>query len=308
MKPLDLDSLKENSVLLISAEIQIQNIISTYDIKFDNLLNIEFNIDDSFLNKLIEKINNQKIDLILYGHTHIYGKILPYLNNNIRISWIYSNTIADFSSQYNYLWFKSIFDYYNRGLLSNIIVKQKDLYKILKKENISVSLLDLKYNKSNTEISNFKNFNTIGIIAIDYEPYENIYNQLSAITLLDEKYNVKLYNPMIVTKKFCERFEIKYKSEESLDNVIENNYVNLYCKFTNINPYYFFKSMDMGIPCIMGNTDLLDDNKILKDLLVLKSDDDVNEIADKVKNIKNNYDLIFKEYKNIRKKVDYEKC
>ena len=89
---------------------------------------------------------------------------------------------------------------------------------------------------------------------------------------------------------------------DSLDNVIKDNYVNLYCKFTNIDPSYFFKSMDLGIPCIMGNTDILDNNKILKDLLVLKSDDDVNEIAEKINNIKENYELIFKKYHEFKNK------
>ena len=59
--------------------------------------------------------------------------------------------------------------------------------------------------------------------------------------------------------------------------------------------------MDRGIPCIVGNTDFFDKNEILKKYLVVTSDDDINEIRDKLLEVKKNKSLIMKEYKKFRK-------
>ena len=50
----------------------------------------------------------------------------------------------------------------------------------------------------------------------------------------------------------------------------------------------FLISMDAGIPCIIGNTHLLDNDEKLKKMLVLDSDDDVNEICEKIDNVLEN--------------------
>jgi len=300
----DLKNIKNQSTLLISADNNVQDVINNYNIKYDEIIDLEFDTSDEFLKELVENINNKELKIILYSNTHFFGKILPYLKSNVTVSWIYPNSIANFSSMYNYLWFKTIFDYYNRKILSKIIVIDEELFNILNKQSIPVELLKLNLKNGKTKKYKFSNSNTIGIISIDYDVYDNIYNQLSACTFLKNSI-VKLFNPMSVTKKFCERFNIKYEVYNTLDDVIKDNFVNLYCSFSNINPIYFINSMDIGIPCILGNTNLLNDNDILKDLLVLKSDDDINEITEKINNIKNNYNLIMKEYKKWRDK--YEK-
>ncbi|MBQ7141170.1 MAG: hypothetical protein IJO32_06690 [Bacilli bacterium] len=300
----DLKSIKNKSTLLISADNNVKNLVNNYKIKYDKLINLEFNTTDEYLNELVETINNKELKIILYSNTHFFGKILPYLKKNIVVSWIYSNSIANLASPYNYFWFKTIFDYYNRKIISKIIVLDEELFKILDKQSIPTDLLKLNIKSNKTKKSKFSNYNTIGIIATDYDVYDNIYNQLSACTFFQE-YTIKLLNPMIVTKKFCERFNIKYEVCNSFDDIIKNNYINLYCSFSNTEFSYFIKSMDMGIPCILGNTNLLNDNNTLKEMLVLKSDDDINEITEKIKNIKNNYNLIMKEYKKWRTK--YEK-
>ena len=64
--------------------------------------------------------------------------------------------------------------------------------------------------------------------------------------------------------------------------------------------------MDRGIPCIVGNTDFFDKNEILKKYLVVKSDDDINEIKEKILLVKKNKSIIMKEYKEFRKKYKKE--
>ena len=56
---------------------------------------------------------------------------------------------------------------------------------------------------------------------------------------------------------------------------------------------------------MVGNTDIFDDYPNLKQYLVLDSDDDIGEIANKINSIRENKDTILKEYAKYRK--DYIK-
>ena len=62
----------------------------------------------------------------------------------------------------------------------------------------------------------------------------------------------------------------------------------------------------MGIPCVLGNTDIFDKYPKLKKFLVLKSDDDISEIANKIDSVKENREIIIKEYEKFRKKYSEE--
>ena len=61
-------------------------------------------------------------------------------------------------------------------------------------------------------------------------------------------------------------------------------------------------SMDAEIPCILGNTNLLDNDLELKKYLVLDSDDDVNEIKIKIEQSIKDKSKIIKLYNTWRKK------
>ena len=60
-------------------------------------------------------------------------------------------------------------------------------------------------------------------------------------------------------------------------------------------------SMDAEIPCILGNTNILNNSPELRRLLVLDSDDDVNEIKQKIESSIKEKDKIMKLYKEWRK-------
>ena len=83
-------------------------------------------------------------------------------------------------------------------------------------------------------------------------------------------------------------------------------FVNLYCNFTANNRELILSSLDMGIPCLLGNSDMFDNNQKLKKYLILESDDDINEIASKIKIIKSEKDKIISEYKKFREKYSSE--
>jgi len=61
--------------------------------------------------------------------------------------------------------------------------------------------------------------------------------------------------------------------------------------------------MDVGTPSIIGNTNLLDNDEKSKKLLVLDSDDDVNEICEKIDNVLENKKETEKLYSIWRKNI-----
>ena len=83
------------------------------------------------------------------------------------------------------------------------------------------------------------------------------------------------------------------------------NDINLYINFTYSNLLPFFKSFEYGVPCLIGNTTLLDNYPKLKKYLVVKSDDSIDEIAEQIKTAQKNKEEILNLYKNF--KLDYEK-
>ena len=117
---------------------------------------------------------------------------------------------------------------------------------------------------------------------------------------------VKIISNMPATKHFIEFFDIKANIKETVYEVIENNYVNLYCNFTGNNMELILKSIDNEIPCLLGNTNIFNKYPTLQEYLVLKSDDDINEIANKIKQIKENKDKIIKELKSFRNEYTHK--
>ena len=59
-------------------------------------------------------------------------------------------------------------------------------------------------------------------------------------------------------------------------------------------------------PLPIINTDLFDKYPKLKKHLVLTSDDDISEIANKIDSVKENREIIIKEYEKFRKKYSEE--
>ena len=137
------------------------------------------------------------------------------------------------------------------------------------------------------------------------EELDNIYNELSALKLVDYSY-IKIIKNMPATNHFINFFNIKEKQVDNFEDVIKDNFVNLYCNFTANSRELILSRLDMGIPCLLGNSDMFDNNQKLKKYLILESDDDINEIASKIKIIQNEKDKIISEYKKFREKYSAE--
>lgn len=276
-------------------------LVSRYDIKFsesienilENVIYIDY-VEENY--DLIISINNSKIKKIyLFAYNDIYRFILPRINKKIEICWVYNESFSNLSSGGVRFYLNTIFEYYERNLVNCIGCINKSTLKVFENAGYKCEYLDLKIKKKK---SHFINSNSIGILSDDYDPNNNFYNQLAALTFID--YDVcKFRANMNATNHFCEYFNIKSKVTDNMDIVVKDNFVNLYINFTNTNKDLIARSYNYGVPVIVGNTDFYDSNKYLKDHLVVKSDDDINEIVEKINFVKKNYKRIMEEYNNI---------
>lgn len=257
---------------------------------------------DSFdkINDLVEIINDKMEELYFVNFQNMYRKLLPCVDKKIKKNEIFLCDVANFTNTFILPIFYDISEFYERKLIDKIFVLNNSVYEMMKKKfNVEKFSIKLPFNNS-IKLDNIDS-NSIGIISNDYDPVQNFYNMLTAVSMVDGYEKVKFVPYMDASREFFDHFEIRHDFCANIEDVMCNNFINLYCNFTSTNPCLVIKSMDNGIPCLLGNTDLFDNNKKLKELLVLKSDDDVNEIAFKINNIKDNYKVIFDEYKKWRR-------
>ena len=246
--------------------------------------------------EILEIINNSKIKKIyLVGNDDFYRYLLPRKRLDIKVCWIFKNSFSDLSNPGVRYVLNCIFEFIDRKLIDTIGCISKDNLKVFENAGYACEFINLDIKHKRQE---YKESNTIGILSNDYDPNNNFYNQLASLTYVDYDY-CKFNYVMKATKDFIPFFNLKCIKEDNIDNVIKDNFVNLYANFTNTNIELIRKSFDLGIPCIVGNTDIFDNNKYLKEHLVLKSDDNIREISKKIDFVRENRERIMEEYNKL---------
>lgn len=293
--------LNKNSDIIYNKKYVV--IIPTMSIKYKQALEYSFGNTIIFdntkdLDSTIKFLNNNNFkQIILVDYQLEYNDILNSLNKEHEIKIIYTGAMGAFSNEFTYLIFKNILDLYNKYNVSKIGFLDVNLYNTFKNKEINCYhlILDIECKESSKEY-NSKN---IGILNDEENPKHSYYNSLSALKFND--YTAILSNIGRVTKKFLKLFNINYKIQKNKD-FYKNNLANLYINFTdNNNNMIFIESMDLNVPCILGNNEILKKDKYLSSMLVVESDDSIDEISAKIELVKKNRDKILKEYKNFRK-------
>ncbi|MBQ6477592.1 MAG: hypothetical protein IJI43_04085 [Bacilli bacterium] len=301
MKVREIDTIKNKDfiVLLPESDHMIKDSVE-YTFKNVFYLNYEKTEEDS--EKLINFINNKDNELILFDYDEFYRTILPYIKKNKRTKWVFKDNISTLTNGWSRAYYNNVVEFYDRNIVDEILFLDKSTYEVFKNAGYRTKhiLLD-----SNPNLEKTKKSKSIGLIGNDFDPNNNIYNELSALKLIDYDY-IKLLKSMPATKHFISFFDIKEKEVNTIDEVIKDNDINLYCNFTFNNYELVLKSMDMEIPCLLGNTDIFDNYPNLKKYLVLESDDDIGEIADKIEAIRKHKKDILEEYKKFRKEYSKE--
>lgn len=292
----DLDIIYNKPYLVIVSQSETNTLIEALAFSLGNLITINNDVKEQ--NKVIEFIRQNNFPkLIFVGYQQAYDRIIYQAKENHKLEFIYPGTIGNLSNMEEYSSFKKIINMSKLHSNSKFAVLDEGLYKVLKKKypKIAHIILDIEDENSSKDYDDKK----VGILNDQNKPTHSFYNELSAIGLSDDL-SVKLTNINKVTQNFLNRFNIKYDIVLNR-NLYKNNLVNLYVNFTDNNDLEVIKSMSKNVPCIVGNTNIFKGYKILEENLVVKSDDDVNEIYEKIQQIKNNRSKVLNEYKLFRK-------
>ena len=84
-----------------------------------------------------------------------------------------------------------------------------------------------------------------------------------------------------------------------------SNDVNLYVTFTECSPMIPLESFELGVPCVIGNNTDFFKNSKLNDMLVVKEEDSIDEIYEKINIAIENKEEIMSLYKEW--KAEYSK-
>ena len=248
--------------------------------------------------KFIDK-NNFK-QLIFVDYMLEYLEIINSVKNKHVYKILFTYSLGGFSNNVIYSAFKNIIDLYNNKKIDSIGFLDKNLDEVLKNKNIKSFHISLDTPKNNCDNNGNKVSNkTIGILSNEKQLTHSFYNALSALKF--EDYTAKVLNVSKETRDFLKLFKIKYINCKTKKDLIEDNYANIYVNFTDNNDLVFIESMDIGIPCILGNNGIINKG-YLKEMLVVQSDDSIDEISNKLSNAIKNKDKILNEYKEFRTK------
>lgn len=287
-------SKKKTLVLVAEADKLIYKVLK-YSFNKDN---IDFKtIPESYTpfdrDNLAIEINSNYDEVIFYDYYDQFYLLLPLIKKRIVKKWIIKEGIAMLCYQYIFQNLLQLFEYKERGLIDYIYTTSYDLYKTME-DKMSYLILDYKDDKK------VKQEECIGILNIDYDEKANFYNEISGAAISSIN-TVKVLNAINATKNFERDFGVKIIEEKDFEKIIYGNTVNLDCAFSEVSIYGFLLSMDAEIPCILGNTNLLNNNPKLRKMLVVDSDDDVNEIKEKIESSIANKSEIMKLYADWRK-------
>lgn len=297
----------KNNYLYISSRKSIKEYL------LDNFKNITFIRSNPYkfqLRKIIKKIKKNNINQVIIedyfvGIKYFISKLNKY---NIPVKMVWTKGLATLNEEIELGNLLEIIDLLKTQSIEALAFTENNIYYAYKDlkgvTNISLTV-NSKPDKNN------KKEKLIGVYGISDNWISNVFNQLSAIKFL-EPYELATINMKKVAKRFCKFFDIKYNNYNKKMNVV--NFRKLLCEiqisscveFTNLFDLFIIDSFNYNVPCIVGNNSLFFKNTKLEDMVVVKSDDDVNEIAEKMKYCINNSKNICIEYKKIKKKYDIE--
>lgn len=292
---------KKNESIVILAP---NNILDIYveALKFsfgveDIILVSDSESNDYRINIINEINDNKKVKkVIFFDYCYTFHQLIQKISNNKDKYIIIKNAVAEMTSSYIYDYIKYYFEYLDRGLVNKIAFLDPNFYLENNKKLVNLTLDVPKQIEKNKENSNF------GVISYDFYEYHNFFNQICAIKKITND-SINIFNPCNITKEFCQDFDIKYKEFDTIEEIINNSKCLLYVNFCYDDNLYLLKCIDNKKVCVMGNFDFGEDFKYLNDTLVIKSDDDINEISNKLLNSYENREDLLNSLVDYRKMV-----
>ena len=202
-----------------------------------------------------------------------------------------------------------ILELYAKRTIDEFIIFNKYLFEFYKNKGYKVSFINRKVEIDNSEKyknNENKHYIKIGMYINGYDVSNNVYNQLAAISLLDQS---KLdFNPLnYEIAMFARRFNINITgdysvlSQEELYFRIAKNDVILCINLIDNDSLIPLQSLELGVPCIIGNGSKYFENSELEKYIKIEDSENISEICNKISYVIENRQKIISLYKEWKK-------
>lgn len=308
----NLKKCKENYIAIYDPD--YPELKECFDKMFENnIIDIRQQYTEKEAKMIAKEIVKTKVNLVIFnsyskGWNYIIQE-LKKLKSEIKIkNIVYYNNIL-LSDGYYAEVNKNILDMYFKEYIDELGFIEQEAYEFYKNKGYNAKLLYL--NKTNIKNEKIKDANKkvdfenlrVGMYFKYDRQIENIYNQLSAVSLFE---NSKLdcaplnYRISDLAKKYnltlsgLTNWNTKYEIVERM----KENDINLNITHSNIVPNIILESFENGIPCLVGKNSNLFINTELEQYIVVNNSNDIMEIYEKIKKTLENKELVMKLYSN----------
>ena len=260
-----------------------------FSFSFKNIIKMDtkdFNKVSKYL-----KENNYK-EIIFVDYIPLYLQLINSFDKEYIIKLIFTKDLATLSNKNNYQEYMNIMKLYNDKKIDEIGFLDKYFYLSLK-DKINCKHILLDQEQKECLVLHDK---TVTIVNDSKDVFHSFFNELGGVSLSKRKVRLREDNKLI--EKFTNVFNIDNEKDKKQ---YDKSLVYLYVNFSNSDNRVILDAIDDETIIIVGNTYLFDDYPYLKDKLVMKSDDDINEISKKIEDAFKYKDKIISEYKKFRK-------
>ena len=256
----------------------------------DNIIYLKDNFSDVlYINALSKNIKQNNYDKVIFENYFVCLKdFIEKSNVDIKILW--TKGLATLNDEFELTELLEIIDMLKNNKIKALGFTEDNLYETYK-------YLGNVYNVKLTVKQKVKAYKGNKGITILGDPYEwtcNYFNQLSAIKMTNKE--LVLDKEINIVKRFNKLFDIK--------NNINEISVASAVYFSSYDNLKIIDSFNNGIPVLLGNNTLFFKETKLEDKIIVKSDDDIEEISNKLLYLYDNGKEIIEEYKKIKEKYD----
>lgn len=313
----NIENVKSDYIVLYNPD--WKGVTSSTNELFENLIPLNELYRKKDIKAIAQKIANSNIKQVIFSSFAIGWKdLIIYIkkyNNSIKIKTFWHGSHSQILETYGWERNKEIIQLYREDLINVMGICKESLVEFYKKQNLNVKFITNKVEIDNKLLENIKkeqvqNNNNekvkIGLYAAKCSDWrKNMYSQMAAVSLIK---NVVLDIVPLDNnaKKFAKLLnveitgEAKLLSREQLLKRMSKNNVNLYVTFSECAPMLPLESLELGVPCILGNNNHYFKGTELEKLLVVNTEDDVEEIKQKIEVAILENEKISKLYKEFR--------
>ena len=275
----------------------------------------DFEKNIKFIESLIHESNIKQI--IFSGLEYGWDKLISEIRKkykDIKIKVICTTNDSLLYYEYERNNFFSLLDLSKKGVIDTIAFFRKSQFEMYSTLGYKcVHLLENYESKGNNFVKsgNSSEFSYIGVYPLNYTWDKNIFNQLCIPKFIDKScINYNSLDPRM--DEFLEAMKINHKTDnvESMNDAsimekINKNDVIVATSFTDYVHPLFFLSMELGIPCLIGdNSDFFCEEDELKLYVVSSAEDNPIINSEKVKKLLKNKEKVKTLYS--KWKIDYD--